>query len=203
LPCLPGAKFSSERKVDTVRGLSWGIAIPLLIVDLFPGALPRYTMPLLAPACVLCAAVLTAEEVTWPKLFGGKKVLAQDRQRIVAAVVIMTCVCIGAYAAVLVPKLRMRQKVKSIAVQIDTAVPCGERIYALDPDYQPFLFYTSSKLVYVSEIDDLPLNATYILVQPEKEKEVEESVRWAPRRAHRVFGRTDYRHRSIILLKID
>ena len=117
--------------------------------------------------------------------------------------VIVTCVCISAYAAVLVPKLRARQKVKSIAVQIDAAVPRGELIYALDPDYQPFLFYTHSKLVYVSEIDDLPLDASYVLIQPEKEKEVEESVRWVPRRAHRVLGMTDYRHRSIILLKID
>ena len=82
-------------------------------------------------------------------------------------------------------------------------MPRGELVYALDPDYQPFLFYTHSKLAYRSEIKDLPLDASYVLVQPEKEKEVEESVRWAPRRAHRVFGLTDYRHRSIILLKID
>ena len=203
LPCLPSAKFSSERKIDIVRGLSWGIAIPLLVVDLVPGSLPRYTMPLLAPACVLCAAILTAEEVTWPKLFGGKNISAQDRQRITAAVVIMTCVCIFAYAVVLVPKLRLRQKVKSIAVQIDAAVPRAELLYALDPDYQPFLFYTHSKLVYVSEIADLPLDVRYLLVQPEREKEIEGSVRWAPRRAHRVLGITDYRHRSIILLKID
>ena len=49
----------------------------------------------------------------------------------------------------------------------------------------------------------LPLDASYVFVKPEKEKEVEEGVRWVPRRAHRVFGLTDYRHRSIILLKID
>lgn len=203
LPCLPNAKFSSERKTDIIRGLSWGIAIPLLVVDLVPGSLPRYTMPLLAPACLLCAAILTAEEVSWPKLFGGKKISAQDRQRIVTAIVIVTCLCISAYAVVLVPKLRMRQKLKTIATQIDAAVPRGELVYALDPDYQPFLFYTHSKLVYASEIGDLPLEASYVLVQPEKEKEVEESVRWVPRRARRVLGMTDYRHRSIILLKID
>ena len=203
LPCMPRAKFSSERKTDIVRGLSWGIAIPLLVVDLLPGSLPRYTMPLLAPACLLCAAVLTAEEVTWPKLFGGKKFLARDRQRIVTVIVIVTCVCISVYAIVLVPKLRVRQKLRTIATQIDAAVPRGELLYALDPDYQPFLFYTHSRLVYASEIDDLPLEASYVLVQPGKEKEVEESMRWAPRHAHRVLGMTDYRHRSIILLKID
>src|SRR6266568_3527854 len=137
LPCLPSAKFSSERKIDIVRGLSWGIAIPLLVVDLVPGALPRYTMPLLVPACLLWAAVLTAEEVAWPKLFGGKNVSTQDRQRIVTAIVIVTCVCISAYAVVLVPKLRVRQKLKTIATQIDAAVPRGELLYALDPDYQP------------------------------------------------------------------
>ena len=203
LPCLPKAKFSSERKIDIVRGLSWGIAIPLLVVDLVPGALPRYTMPLLAPACLLCAEVLTAEEVAWPKLFGGKNFSTQDRQRIVTAFVIVTCICISVYAVVLVPKLRARQKLKTIAMQIDAAVPHAERLYALDPDYQPFLFYTRSKLAYASEIGDLPLDANYVLVQPEKEKEVEESVLWTPRRAHRVLALTDYRHRSIILLRID
>src|SRR6266478_3225048 len=156
LPCLPSAKFSSERKIDIVRGLSWGIAIPLLVVDLVPGSLPRYTMPLLAPACLLCAAVLTAEEVTWPKPFGGKKFSAQDRQRMVSAIVIVTCFCISVYAAVLVPKLGARQKLKTIATQIDAAVPRGEVVYALDPDYQPFLFYTHSKLAYANEIEDLP-----------------------------------------------
>src|SRR6266404_781786 len=203
LPCLPRAKFSSERKIDIVRGLSWGIAIPLLVVDLVPGSLPRYAMPLLAPACLLWAAVLTAEEVTWPKPFGGKKFSAQDRQRMVTAIVIVTCFCISVYAAVLVPKLGARQKLKTIATQIDAAVPRGEVVYALDPDYQPFLFYTHSKLAYANEIEDLPLDASYVLVQPQKEKKVEESVRWAPRRAHRVLALTDYRHRSIILFKID
>jgi len=82
-------------------------------------------------------------------------------------------------------------------------VPHAERLYALDPDYQPFLFYTRSELAYASEIGDLPLDANYVLVQPEKEKEVEESVLWTPRRAHRVLALTDYRHRSIILLRID
>src|SRR6266536_2378736 len=197
LPCLPSAKFSSERKIDIVRGLSWGIAIPLLVVDLVPGSLPRYTMPLLAPACLLCAAVLTAGEVARPRLFGGKKFSAQDRQRIVTTIVIVTCVCISAYAVVLVPKLRARQKLKTIATQIDAAVSRAELLYALDPDYQPFLFYTHSKLVYASEITDLPLDAGYVLVQPEKEKEVEQSVRWSPRRAHRVLAMTDFRHRSI------
>ncbi len=55
-----------------------------------------------------------------------------------------------------VPALQRRAKVKPIAAQIDALVPSSEPLYAVDPDYQPFLFYMRSRLVYVSRVDDLP-----------------------------------------------
>jgi hypothetical protein len=92
--------------------------------------------------------------------------------------------------------------VKPIAARIDALVPKSEPLYALDPDYQPFLFYIRSRLVYVSRVDDLPLSARYLLVQPEKERLVVESERWAPLHARPLFTVTDYRKRRVILLGV-
>ena len=106
------------------------------------------------------------------------------------------------YAVALVPALQRRSKVKPIAAQIDALVPQSEPLYALDPDYQPFLFYMRSRLVYVSRVDELPLSARYVLVQPEKERLVTESERWAPLHARTIHTVTDYRKRTVILLGV-
>jgi hypothetical protein len=116
------------------------------------------------------------------------------------AVVAGIALCL--YAVVVVPFLQRRSKVKPIAAQIDALVPRSEPLYALDPDYQPFLFYIRSRLVYVNRVDDLPLSARYVLVQPEKERLVMESERWAPLHARPFFTVTDYRKRAVVLAKI-
>jgi hypothetical protein len=106
------------------------------------------------------------------------------------------------YAIAVVPSLQRRSKVKPIAAQIDGLVPNSEPLYAVDPDYQPFLFYMRSRLVYVSQVDEVPLNAHYLLVQPGKEQQVITSERWAPLRARPMFRVTDYRKRTVILFKV-
>src|SRR3981081_4422037 len=88
LPLASGARFSSARQIDIMRGLLWGIGLPLLIVDLIPGWLPRYGMPLVAPAVWFLAPILPAEVLKWPRWPGEKKSPPQDRQRTVALIVI-------------------------------------------------------------------------------------------------------------------
>jgi len=51
-----------------------------------------------------------------------------------------------------------------MARPIDLFVPDTEPIYAVNPDYQPFLFYIRPRIVYVSRIEDLPGTARYVLV---------------------------------------
>jgi hypothetical protein len=92
--------------------------------------------------------------------------------------------------------------VKPIAAQIDDLVPNSELLYAVDPDYQPFLFYVRSRLVYVSQVEEVPRDAHYLLVQPEREQQVMTSERWAPRRARPILKVTDYRRRTVTLLRI-
>jgi hypothetical protein len=64
------------------------------------------------------------------------------------------------------------------------------------------LCYIRSRLVYVSGLDDLPLDARYLLIQPAKERQVMESERWAPLHARPIFTVTDYRRRTVILAKV-
>jgi 4-amino-4-deoxy-L-arabinose transferase-like glycosyltransferase len=202
-PLAAGAKFSSERKAKIVRGLSWGIAIPLVIMDLTPGWLPRYSMPLVAPAVWLLAATFTADDLMWPRWLGGKKFLPQDRQRTVATIVLVTCVCVLIYACAIVPHLQERQKIKSIAAQIDALVPASQRLYVVDPDYQPFLFYVRGPLTYVSRVDELPGDTHYFLVQSKNERAAEEAQQWSPLRPRRILAVEDYRHWKTSLFVVD
>lgn len=202
LPLAGSAKFSSDRQTRMVRGLIWGTALPLVIVDLIPGWLPRYSMHLVAPAAWLLAATLRAEALSWPKWLGGKVFLRQDRQRTVATIVLLTCFCIGIYAFLIVPQLRKRQKIKAIAAQIDALVPASQPLYAVDPDYQPFLFYVRGPLHYASTVDELPVETRYFLVRPERKEEAELSQHWAPLRPRKIQEFKDYRNWRVLLYEV-
>lgn len=203
LPLVQFDIFSEEKDRRLARGLAWGIVVPFLLVNLAPGSIPRYAMPALAPACWLLAMTLTAQNVAWPRWLGGKPFSVKDRQRAVTALVVLVCAGMSVYAVAIVPKLHTRQNVKRLAAQIDATVPRSEPLYALDPNYQPIFFYVRSKLVYAREVNDLPLETVYLLVRSEREDEVAQSDRWAPRHAHRMFQMTDYRKETILLLKIE
>lgn len=139
---------------------------------------------------------------SWNRL-GGKTFSFKARQRTVVAIAVLACVGISTYAAAIVPKMYRRQRVKRLAEQIDATVPRSDLIYALDPNYQPIFFYLKSRLAYASEVHDIPLDAIYLLVRPQREDEVMESNKWAPRQPHRVLRMTDYRKETILLLRIE
>ena len=80
--------------------------------------------------------------------------------------------------------------------------PNSEPLYALDPDFQPFLFYMRSRLVYVSRLEEMPATARYLLVQPAREREVLESERWSPLRAQPLTRVTDYRKQTVVLMRV-
>jgi hypothetical protein len=106
------------------------------------------------------------------------------------------------FAVAVVPALQRRSKVKPIAAQLDALIPDSESLYAVDPDFQPFLFYLKSRVVYVNRLDQVPATARYLLIQPEKEREVTESKRWLPRRPRAIQRVTDYRQKTVILARV-
>jgi 4-amino-4-deoxy-L-arabinose transferase-like glycosyltransferase len=199
LPLVGGATFSCERKTKIVRALILGTAVVLVVMDLIPGWVPRYGMPLLAPAVWLLAAVLSTEKLQWPRWLGGKVFLPQDRQRVVVAITVITCACVITYALAIVPLVRKTQKVKTIAAQIDALVPASQSLYAVDPDFQPFLFYVGRQLIYVHEVDDLPREARYFLIQTSKEGIAEAAQQWRPAQPKALLRIQDHRYRKTTL----
>ena len=138
---FPRAEFVDETDRRLVRGLGWGIACSFLVVSLIPGSLPRYTMPLIAPMCWLTASLLCAERLDMPRWLEWRiPAFVRPKLRLPFVVAFVAVVSVAVYALVIVPRLQSRQKVKTIAVQIEENVPTGETVYAVNPDFQPFFF---------------------------------------------------------------
>ena len=198
LPLVAKVKWENASAHNLARALCWGAAVPFLIVNLLPGAMPRYSMPALVPACWLMAMTLAANEVR----VRGKCLGPRFRLRVVIGTAVVAALLLCIYATAVIPALQARSKVKPIAALIDELVPDSEPLYALDPDFQPFLFYVRSRLVYVNRLDEIPTSARYLLVQPVREREVLESERWSPLRAEPITQRTDYRKQTVVLMRV-
>ena len=192
LPFARLALLENEEDRKFCRALSLGVAIPFLVVSLMPGALPRYTMPLLAPAIWLLAIFIREHALLWPKPL---------RKAVTWTVVVVTGAML-LYSLAIIPLLQRREKVRPIAARLEAALPPNESLYAVDPDYQPFLFYLRRPIVYVSKVSDLPRAAHFILVQPENEKAAEQSPLWLPQRPQPIEQIKDYRGRRVILLRV-
>ncbi len=203
LPLVRSRNFASEEDRQLARALAWGALVPFVIVDLVPGSIPRYGMPALVPACWLLGMTLCEENLRWPRWLGGKEFSLNARRRTIIGIVVLACLAMWTYASAIVPKMDRRQRIRRLAAQIEAAIPQSDTVYALDPNYQPIFFYMRSKLIYASEIEEVPVDARYLLVRPEREQEVLDSNRWAPRQPHRIMRSTDYRKESILLLKIE
>lgn len=168
------------RRTGRLRGesaLVVGIVVPLVMVDLIPGALPRYTLPLAAPFAWLVGSIMGEEPGKWQRL-------------IIGGIVAATCVAIWIYAFAIIPRLHPR--VRPIAAKIEKIVPESERLYAIDPNYQPFLFYVRRPIVYVSSARDLPGDARFFLVQSDEQDAALSARKW-PRPPTRVLSIQDYR----------
>ena len=137
-------------------------------------------MPLLVPATWLVANLLQGD-LRLP--------------RIVSAI---TCVAMLVYGFAITPVLQRREKVKNIAAQINAVLAPAEPLYAIDPDYQPFLFYVRDPIVYLNRAEELPVNARFVLVQPEGEAAVK--ARGQPVQSVHHFR--DYRNKEVVLLEL-
>jgi hypothetical protein len=205
LPWLPLAflRFDEPRPIwRRNRALLAGIVIPFALVDLMPGALPRFVMPSLGPAAWWFGELLSQENLHRPRWLGGKNFSAHLRNRIFVIVTAVVCLGMLAYATLIVPRLYHREKIKSHARQINAVVPASVPLYAVDPDYQPYLFYVSAPVRYASSIDELPPDTKFFLVQPEDENEAATTTHWAPARTQLVLRIIDYRKNEMILFSV-
>jgi 4-amino-4-deoxy-L-arabinose transferase-like glycosyltransferase len=200
LPFVRFSKFHDYAEQRLARALAWGIAVPFLAVNLVPGAVPRYSMPVIAPASWLLAMCYAGNALQWRRDRGMTD--EQTWAKIVALFVGIGLV-IGAIGYPLTAVvLRNRQQVKKAAAEINSLVPPNQTLYAVDPEYQPVFFYVKAPLEYVSYIQELPADAHYFLVQSDKEAEATTTVRWASRRAHLRARLRDYRKRELLLFEV-
>jgi 4-amino-4-deoxy-L-arabinose transferase-like glycosyltransferase len=199
-PFVRFSKFHDYAEQRLARALAWGIAVPFLAINLVPGALPRYSMPVIAPASWLLAMSYTGHALQWPRERG----VPDERTwaKIVALFVGLGLVVGGIGYPLTAVVLRNRQQVKKAAAEINALVSPSETLYAVEPEYQPVFFYVKAPLQYVNYVQELPADAHYFLVQGDKEAEATATTRWAPQRAHLRARVRDYRKRELLLFEV-
>jgi len=193
------SKFYDPAHQRLARALAWGIAVPFVAVNLAPGAVARYSMPAIVPACWLLAMTYVGNALQWPRNW-----TRSDRDwATVVAVFIALGIVIGAIGYPLTAVvLKNRQQVKKAAAEINALVPANETLYAVNPDYQPVFFYVKPPVKYVSHIRKLPADARYFLVRTENEAEASTTPQWAPLQPHPLTRVRDYSKRELVLFKV-
>jgi 4-amino-4-deoxy-L-arabinose transferase-like glycosyltransferase len=199
LPFARFSRFEDERQRRLARGLGWGITVSFLAVNLVPGSIARYSMPVITPACWLLAMTYVGDALQWPKTWRRSD---RDWARLVAAFAAVG-LAIGAIGYPLTAiVLKNRQQVKKAAAEINALVPAAETLYAVDPDYQPVFFYVNASLKYVSHIEKLPPYTHYFIVRNENEAHDASTEKWAPRRPQLIARVRDYSERELVLFKV-
>jgi 4-amino-4-deoxy-L-arabinose transferase-like glycosyltransferase len=193
------SKFPDEPQRRLARAMGWGIAVPFLAVNLVPGAVARYGMPVIVPASWLLAMTYVGNALQWPRTRTRND---RDWARVLVIFVALG-IAIGAIgyplAAVV---LKNRQQVKKAAAEINSLVPANETLYAVNPDYQPVFFYVTAPLGYVSSVKNLPVDTRYFLVRTKDEAEASTTPKWAPLRARPLARVRDYSKRELVLFKV-
>jgi len=106
------------------------------------------------------------------------------------------------YAFLTVQRLQSHAKLRQHARRIDAVVPAKSPLYAVDPQYQPYLFYRHAPIHYASTIEELPPDTRFFLVQARDEREAETTTHWSPRRAQLVLRIKDYRNHEVIVFAV-
>jgi 4-amino-4-deoxy-L-arabinose transferase-like glycosyltransferase len=199
---FPFVRFSKLREQGEQRlacALSWGTAVPFVLINLVPGGLPRYSMPAIVPASWLLGMICAGNALQSPRWWMKHEFVWT---KLVAAFVGLGLVigAIGYPVAAIVVK--NRQQVKTAAAEINSLVPPNETLYAVDPDYQPILFYIKAPVQYVSHVKDLPPNVRYFLVRTQNEAVALAAPEWAQLRAQPIARVRDYSKREMVLFKV-
>jgi hypothetical protein len=145
---------------------------------------------------------LTHENLRWPQWLSGKPFAPRLRNRIAVIFVLLGCIWGLGYGLIATPFLRKHEKVRQHARQIDAIVPAGVPVYAVNPKYQPYLFYVHAPVRYVSTIEQLPADTKFFLVQGKEEKEAQTTKHWSSNRAQMVLRIKDYRENEEILFSV-
>jgi 4-amino-4-deoxy-L-arabinose transferase-like glycosyltransferase len=198
LPFIRLSKITDPLQRSVAYGLAWGSIIPFVIILLIPGTLPRYILPLEAPFCWIVGSAFANEVFQW-SIKGIR----------VPRALIFSFVAIGIIAAMIIFPLRSvtylkrHEVIKPIAEQINMLLPSDQRLYAIDPDFQPYLFYVRAPITYLTTLDELPADAHYFLIQPRHQSKFERNPRWAGLRPKLLAHTPSYRKKESLLFQVE
>ena len=199
IPLLRFGRFDETEK-RLARALVWSSAVPLIAVSLIPVSSARYSLPVAAPFCWLMALAFNQDafaRLPWFSV-GDRTMWKRLGQPIVAVVVISSLILFCGMSQL----PNKHEKVKSIAGKINALVPETETLYAVDPAYQPFLFYVRAPVKYLDRLEQVPDSARYVMVRPNRETAIEQSERWFSRRPRPVLRLTDYREQTVTVYEL-
>ncbi len=162
LPFIRFAKMPGAES-EMARGLFFGSAVPLVLVLMLPGAIQRYIMPTLVPTCCLLGLATKTNAFGW---------------KIPRTIVVVAMLIIAVGAVVIFPwRSATVQKVHpgydADAAPINESIPDGERLFVINPGYQPLLFYVHAPITYLDKYSDTPSTAHYLLVRHELKSDVQ------------------------------
>ena len=198
LPFIRLSKIADPLRRNMAYGLAWGSIIPFVIVLLIPGTLPRYILPLEAPFCWIVGSAIAHEAFQW-----SIKGIPVPRALIFSFVAIGVIAAMVIFPRRSVTYLKRHEVIKPIAAQINALLPSDQRLYAIDPDFQPYLFYVRAPITYLTTLDELPTDARYFLIQPRHQRKFEANPRWAALRPKLLGHTPSYRKKESLLFAID
>jgi hypothetical protein len=199
VPLLRFGKFDATEK-RLAKALAWSALAPLVAVSLVPVSSARYSLPVAAPFCWLMALGFNRDALArlrWISA-GDQPIWRRLGQPVVGVVVISSLILF----CVLSQLANKHQKVKSVAEQINALVPEGETVYAIDPAYQPFLFYLRPQVKYLENLEQIPKSARYVMVRPNREAALEQSGRWSFGPPRVLIRLTDYRKQTVTVYEV-
>jgi hypothetical protein len=198
LPFIRLGKIADPLQRNMAYGLAWGSIIPFVIVLLIPGTLPRYILPLEAPFCWIVGSAIAHEAFQW-----SIKGIPVPRALIFSFVAIGVIAAMVIFPVRSVTYLKRHEVIKPIAEQINALLPSDQRLYAIDPDFQPYLFYVRAPITYLTTLDELPTDAHYFVIQPRHQRKFEANPRWAALRPKLLTHTPSYRKKESLLFAID
>lgn len=201
VPFIRFAKLENAEDRQLARALAWGITVPVIVIGLIPGGAPRYSLPMLTPFCWWLGMTFAHVAFAKPEWLGIEN---RSLRRSVVPIFVIIVVIFGLIGFPIVAVVMShRPKVKNIADKFNAAVPAGETLYAVAPNYQPFFFYVHAPVKYVHSVGKVPDSARFFVTRPGDREEALASKQWEPRHARSIFQVTDYRHQTLILLTLD
>lgn len=197
VPFIRFSRFKDHSEQRLAKALIWSTLPPVTIVSLFPVSAARYSLPAAAPLCWLMATAFCGNAfafLRWREPDG-----LTTWRRIGLPLALITAV--GAGIVFLVQaNVRQSYKVKSVADEVNRVVPADATLYAIDPRYQPFLFYVRAHIKYVETAQELPESARYLLIrEPRSGKQATPDK--AMSGAKLIARTTDYRGETVAVFE--